>query len=126
VKAVDYFRSNLRFSVESVIGHCASAESRQGYQVEPGTDSEVRLFQESIALFVDNLPRLADGVINRGVQVPMLVGADEANALDFTIDFTAYKARGAIPVVFVYGFGFDSQSLVLDRFRGLRISGCAA
>ena len=75
----------------------------------------MRFLQQRRALFVDNLPGLGNRVIDRSLQFAVLIGANELHAPGFAIDVAADVTRGTVFTVFVYGSGFDRETLVFHR-----------
>jgi len=68
---------------------------------------QMSFIQQGFTLFIDNLLRLADRVIDRSFEISILVGANKSDSPGFPVDLTADKTRGSIFAVFIYRGGFD-------------------
>ena len=110
-------------------GH--NTESGITYAVaQPGSGSaalravlELGFIQQAAALFVDDLPRLGDGMVNCRLQLCTLIGADKPDSPGFAIRFAADKSGGTILAILVDRCGFDRETLVVNRFGWWRLRG---
>ena len=76
------------------------------------------LAEQVLALFVDDLAPLGEGVIDRALGVAVLIGANELHAADLAVEFTADVAGGAELAILGDRLGLDRVTLVVQRFGG--------
>lgn len=81
--------------------------------------SEVRFLEQSGSLLIDDLARLGERMVDRRLQVAVLIGANKLNPFRFAVYFAANETGGTILAVFVYRGGFDAEALVIDRLGWL-------
>src|SRR5262249_22217326 len=89
-------------------------------------DLRPRLFEDLVALQVDDLARLVDRERHRVVVGGISVGADEAVLLARAADLALDRARGLIMAVVFVWRGANDEAFVLDRIGGFRRFGAPA